>query len=282
MIIFPPEAVDTDTIITHKLRLWTSNYDLRPLAAYDLTATTLEGTPVNNFNKEILIQLQYSYEDLPEWLERSIAGFIWNEKTETWDYVSTALDTDKNLAQFRTRIIGFHVAQVTGLGSLKIAGSGPDTCNSPFMQPTPTRINNFIVDIPNILGHSSTAEIEQTLGPSLQVSPLESEGDIKVYGKGEIRSYRVDDYIVLFVFDENGKARGFQLYTEYAHEKYSIDDWSLLLSRLNLHPAGPDAQFSSSEFLFFSDINGYDLLVLASPNRQISQFIIAETGVISP
>jgi hypothetical protein len=259
-VYFLPGVVAEDTMVIYKPTRW-PYYDQRPLAAYELTAARLDGTPITEFDKGITIQLYYSYDGLPERLEETIAGFVWNEGTQDWDYTPTATDPAQNLALFRTTRIGLHVAEVTGIGSLKLGGTGPGKCNSPFAQPTPTRSTAFIVDIPNTLGRT-VAELEQTLGPGeiLEVNDTTS-------GQETLRKYSANNYTFFLVFDENGVARVFEIPDVMGGEEYLMDEWSLLLARLNLHPGIPDGQNYTGE-MYFKNYNGYMIFIYPASTQR--------------
>lgn len=258
-VYFPPEVVTEDTIVTYKPQFW-PYYDLRPLAVYELMATTVDGNPITNFEKEIVIQFYYSYENLPEWLEVSIAGFIWNENTATWDYTSTTVDPDENLAQFRTEKVGFHSVSVTGLGSLKIEGSGPGKCNSPFAQPTPT----LIIDIPNLLNRP-LAEVEEIFGPG-------EIQDFDLYEE-ELRFYYINEFPISLFFDEDGIARRAEIALVYTTKDYSKDDLPTLLARFNLHPDVPVGQ---EQTIIVFDEGGFDVTIWLERGSITQVFIKSE------
>jgi hypothetical protein len=99
--------------------------------------------------------------------------------------------------------------------------------NSQITSTTPT-----LVDVPSLLG-KTIAEVESIIGKTILITSNDDNDDSTA--GGEYRDYYIGDYLVFISFDKNGISRIFTVLEGLEAEKYSLQDWKILLPRFGIY-----------------------------------------------
>jgi RHS repeat-associated protein/uncharacterized repeat protein (TIGR01451 family) len=117
-VTFPAGAVEETILVTHTPKTMPYASD-GALAYYDVSAATLDGTPVTTFAEDVVFTLHYDDATFAgeEWLEYTVATFSWDEAAGEWEYVPTSLNTADDLVYSRKNHLSENLTTATGKGT---------------------------------------------------------------------------------------------------------------------------------------------------------------------
>ena len=124
------------------------------------------------------------------------------------------------------------------------------------------RSEELIVDTARIIDYR-IAEIEALLGQPTEIYPLGIGEAEEVPDGGQTRTYMAGQYTIWVNYDKAGTAKGLQVIDGLLSDAYSLDDWPLILARMNVAYVGfPDVEAPGARR--WNNAFGYWIMIAAA------------------
>lgn len=126
----------------------------------------------------------------------------------------------------------------------------------------PTVNSEIIIETAKIID-ATTQQVEEMLGSSTETLPIDISQVEEVPDGGETRTYVIGKYTIWINYNKQGIAKGLQIIDGLLEDGYSLDQWSIILSRIGVGFVGfPDIEAPAARR--WTNANGYAIMIAAN------------------